>query len=301
MPVEDAEGFAADAAANAAPLLHPHAADRALHEEAIVPHAQDFATVGHLYRAIDVGFAWLCARLGEKDLFVGPPEAQATHHTFRWPQLVPVTGLESAHTAIDTIIEQGEGALGNWRTAHFGRFLEVFQEYMAMRRADPGFEPARPVLVGTVRHDVVTDMPVISDPTSARIVDLFDVANEIVLMALTRCFAGTDETELQRKTLADVAVGLMFTATKALGERLTALPFGPDHPDATAAPSFRLEPQGVALLPHRRAAWLILQERLREAAEYGRRIDASPSLGLGRVSDAFERYAARLAESSGPD
>ena len=37
-------------------------------------------------------------------------------------------------------MEQGEGAHGDWRAAHFGRFLEVLHEYLAMREADPDFE-----------------------------------------------------------------------------------------------------------------------------------------------------------------
>lgn len=292
MPVEDADGFSA--VANARPLLR-QAQDRELDEEAIVPHAQDFATVGHLYRAIDVGFAWLTARLGEQRLFIGPAAAQASPSSFGWSQLVAVTGLKQAHRAVDTIVEQGEGTSGDWRTGHFGRFLDIFSEYLAVRRADPTFEPARPVLVGAVRPREGIDIPIIGDPLTARVVDLFDVANEIVLLALTRYFAATDETAAQRKALADLAVGLMFSAIKPLGEGLTALPFGPEHPGRTAAPIFSLEQQGTVLLPHREAAWIILGERLREAADFGRRIEAPPGLALGQVCDALERHAETLA------
>src|SRR5579859_4359308 len=55
MPLEDAEGFAA--AEEARPLTAARL-PAAWEEEAIVAHPQDFQTVGHLYRAIDVGFAW---------------------------------------------------------------------------------------------------------------------------------------------------------------------------------------------------------------------------------------------------
>src|SRR5437764_8721443 len=79
MPVEDADTFAA--LAHARPMLYP-STDRDLDEEAIVPHAQDFATVGHLYRAIDVGFAWLSSKLGQNRLFIGPASAQAISDAF---------------------------------------------------------------------------------------------------------------------------------------------------------------------------------------------------------------------------
>jgi hypothetical protein len=55
-----------------------------------------------------------------------------------------VTDLASATAAIEAIVEQGEGPRGDWRDAHFGRFKRVLDEYLAMRAADPTFEPARP-------------------------------------------------------------------------------------------------------------------------------------------------------------
>jgi hypothetical protein len=62
-------------------------------------------------------------------------------------------------------------------------------------------------------------------------------------------------------------------------------------------PTFSLQPQGVALLPHRQAAWAILQERLGGAADFGRRIEGLPALGLAPVCDALDRYARRLSET----
>jgi len=75
----------------------------------IVPQLQDFATVGHLYRSIEQGLAHLAEKFGERNLFVGPPRAQATSTDFRWPELVAVTDLASPRRALDTILEQGEG------------------------------------------------------------------------------------------------------------------------------------------------------------------------------------------------
>ncbi len=185
---------------------------------------------------------------------------------------------------------------GEWRTAHFGRFLEVYEEFKALRSLDPTFDPARPVSAGIVRQRAGSDLPVIDDAVTAQVADLFDVTNEIVLLALTRFFAATTETTAQRKALADVDVGLMFTAIKPLGQALTAMPFGPSKPGCNAAPTFVLLPQGVALLPHHDAALIVLEERLREAAEFGRRIAASPTLKFNSVCDALDRYAGLLAQ-----
>ena len=134
MDVEDAEGF--EAIAQAVALPHDE------HDE-IVPHLQEFDTIGQLYRSIQAGLEHLADRLGPERLFIGPPNAQATEEHFRWPELVAVTDLASARRAIDTIVEQGEGARGEWRDAHFGRLLGILDEYLEIKRTDPGFEPAR--------------------------------------------------------------------------------------------------------------------------------------------------------------
>jgi hypothetical protein len=110
----------------------------------IVPQLQDFATIGHLYRSIEQGLAHLADKFGERHLFVGPPRAQATSTDFRWPELVAVTDLASAQRALDTILEQGEGARGQWETAHFGQFVQILEENRRMLSANPAFDPVRP-------------------------------------------------------------------------------------------------------------------------------------------------------------
>src|SRR5215467_11417364 len=67
MDLADADGLAAMGAAAA--VMNPRD---------IVPHGQDFATVGHLYRSIEAGLHRLCDKYGEDWLFVGPARAQAT-------------------------------------------------------------------------------------------------------------------------------------------------------------------------------------------------------------------------------
>ena len=238
-------------------------------ETDIVPQAQDFATVGHLYRSIEHGFAHLTEKFGERNLFVGPPRAQATSAHFRWPELVPVTDLASAQRAIDTILEQGEGARGHWEHAHFGQFVQLLDEYRQMTTANPDFEPARPVVFATVRtsghHDSV---PRIGARLTSGCGDLFNVSYEILLLMMGRFFAHTEETDSQLATLANSALTLMLGAIKPLGDLLTTLPVDPDHADANAGPSFELFYESDYLLPHREAAWALLEERLRDAVNF---------------------------------
>jgi hypothetical protein len=141
MALGDAEGFAA--VGQAQPLTDG---------EELMGVPEDYQTVGHLYRGIDHGLEWLVERHGEAGVFIGPPEAHATTAVFEWPELTAVTDLASARAAIELIVEQGEGARGDWRNAHFGRFVGLLEDYLAARAADPGFEPARPVQPAYLRR-----------------------------------------------------------------------------------------------------------------------------------------------------
>jgi hypothetical protein len=83
--------------------------------EEIIPRDQDFATVGHLYRSIERGFAYLADKLGADRLFIGPAFQQADEAAFGWPDLRPITDLAGAGRAIERIVEQGEGREGTGR------------------------------------------------------------------------------------------------------------------------------------------------------------------------------------------
>jgi Ferritin-like len=283
MDLDDAEG-----------LVALDAAVPVMTEQDIVPHAQDFATVGHLYRSIEQGFRHLVDIFGSERLFVGPPAAQLGK-AFGWPQLVPVTDLASACAAIEAIVEQGEGSRGDWRNAHFGRFKNVLDEYLAMHKADPSFEPARPSVAAKVRpSEGDAAGPLITDPVTSRVADLFNVVYEVLLLLLYRLLARIDETDAEIATLADTAVGIMFHAVAPLGKILTALPVGADLPGATAGAPFELFYQPDYLLPHKRAAWLLISERLAEAAAFATRL-ATAVPALDAVAADLTRFATRIA------
>src|SRR5436190_2883421 len=210
-------------------------------EDEIGPRLQDFATIGALYRAIEIGFDHLAEKIGESRLFLGPPGAQAPSRDFWFPELVPVTDLASAHAAIDTIVEQGEGARGEWRNAHFGRLVAVLDEFLDLRDQDPSFEPSRPVLPACVRErEDGLPIPLISEPFTSRSVDLLNAVYEVILQLLARYFAHTDETDDQLGVLAEVAVALMKNVVKPVGGLVTRLPIGPEYPGRTAGPTFEL-------------------------------------------------------------
>ncbi len=244
---------------------------------------QNYHTVGHLYRSIEHGFAQLVERYGEAGVLFGPPHAQATPEVFGWRELVPVTDLASARAAIELIVEQGEGAGGDWREAHFGRFSTILDEFLAATRADPDFSPARPARPAYVRRP--PDQPqatIISDPLTAQVADLFDTAHQTMLQALCRCFMHSDETDDEVSTLVGTAVRLMAGVLRPLGSVLTTLPLGPDHPGELAGPAFYMVHPSQFMLPYREAAWKVMVQRLGEMGDACARLGLEA--GLGQVA-----------------
>ena len=253
MELQDAQGFVP-----VAPPREPVQADEAL------PRGQEFATIGHLYRGVADGLRGLTARVGERAVFVGPPRAQATPELLHWPQLIAVTDLASALAAVEEIIEQGEGARGDWRTAHYGRFLTIWQEYQDLRQRHPSFEPARPVLPVYTRQpfDIAAPQPIITDPLTHKVAELAGMAYELVQLLLTRFFTHTDETEEQLSTLISAAIGMMGGVLRPLATTLTTLPAGPPHQGSTAGFTFEVYYALGNMVPWREPAWALLHERM---------------------------------------
>ena len=269
MDLADAEGFAA--VGQAQPLTNGD-------ELMAVP--EDYQTVGHLYRGIEHGLERLVQRHGEAGVFIGPPKAQATTEVFEWPELTAVTDLASAKAAIELIVEQGEGARGDWRNAHFGKFVALLQAYRAARAVDPSFEPARPVEPAYVRRppDVEAEVATIGDPLTAQVADLFNAVYETTLQALSRYFVHSGETDDQVEVLARTAKHLMNRVMRPLGSILTTLPLGPERPGVLAGPAFEIVQPSFYVLPHRQAAWRILAERLEELADRTERLSQTTGL-----------------------
>jgi len=262
----------------------------------VMPRPQGFLTAGHLYRGIEQGLSDLASRLGEPVLFVGEPRAQATPDRFRWPQLIAVTDLASARAAIDEIIEQGEGARGDWRPAHYGRFFGIWNEYQKLREQDPSFEPARPVIPAFTQQpfDIEQPQPQPTEPVTRDVAELFNLGYEVLLQVLTRFFTHTDESDEQLDSLVQVAFGIMAGVLQPLGNALTRLPVGPGNPGRTAGPAFQMFYQMGNFVPWREAAWVLLSER---AAVLSRRCaGCAANDGVPEAAGSAATAAAGIAE-----
>src|ERR1700728_2781516 len=90
----------------------------------------------------------------------------------------------------------------------------------------------------------------------------------------------------------------MMQLIKPLGSLITTLPPGPAYPGRTAGPSFELFYESDYVLPHRVAAWVLLVERIREAAAYcepGAPCDPEVSQALEGARSALNTIADSLA------
>jgi hypothetical protein len=287
LELADAEGF--EAVGPALPVMT---------EGDIIPWGQEFGTVGHLYREIEAGLVRLAGELGEDGLFIGPQRAQASPASFGWPELVPLHDLAAARQAVDRIVTQGEGARGDWSDAHYGRFSAVLDEYLALKAADPAFEPAHPCLVGGVRPvDGVVPERFITDPATAAVTDLFNATYDLVLQMIVRFFAFGEETDEELSLLARGAVGLMFSAIKPVGLLLATMPLGPEHPGLTAGANFQLPYRSNFLLPHKRSAWIRFSERLDELGRFADGVETSDQgrAVLHRTADGMRDLLLRLS------
>jgi Ferritin-like len=287
MALEDAPGFAALG------QMQPLTVD----DPQLTAGPEEWHTVGHLYRGIEAGLAHLVDRYGEAGVFIGPPKAQATTAIFEWPELTAVTDLASASRAIETIVEQGEGARGDWLVSHFGKFVGILEDYLAVRAVDPKFDPARPVLPVFLRQPPdVDDAVLIDDSLTRRVADLFNAVYEVVLQLQSRYFVHHGETDAELDTLAKTVKHLMNWVMRYLGPVLTSCPVGPKYPERTAGPAFEIVRPAFFVLPHRESAWKILRERLEALGQDADQLASEPGLAdVAGMAKNLHTFAADLA------
>lgn len=230
----------------------------------LTPTAEDFDTVGHLYRGIGQGFTTLAERLGESALFVGRPEAQLGEDIMTLPGLVTVTDLDSALQAVDVIVEQGEGGRQDSEESHYARFIAMAAEYDAFLRDDPAFTPHRAIASDPLMFAPIGEAPGVhvSAHDSARVLDLANATYGLMLRLLASG-TGTAQGVAARRSEIDGAVGLMHVLND-LSVLLTTLPAGAEG-TLCAGMNFHLPRSGLAL-PQAGAGAALLAERAHEIA-----------------------------------
>ncbi len=256
--------------------------ERAVAKRLVMPSAQDFATVGHFYRGIRDGLDHLAATIGEKALFVCPASHQVGPAVAPLPGLAVVNSLASAHAAIDTIIDQGEGASEHRDDSHFSRFLAIKQEYAALLAANPRFSPAWPVATNPVMRKPLdaTDRVYIDDPRAAALVDLANALYGQMLRFLVQAFGHATPREGDQALLVDGATEMM-RCMGPVADALARLPASPSRPGVHAGPTFAML-RNLAPAIEGPSEWRSLSARVNELADA-----ALEATGVTSLTDAY--------------
>lgn len=245
---------------------HPVAYDRAFKKGRLMPGAQDYETIGHLYRGILHGFEGLVHMHGERDVFCGDPEAQIGPAEASLPGLITVSNLDEVEAAINTIIEQGEGAPSDKDDGHYQRFVRIKEEYAAFLDTDPSFDPAFPVARNPVSGQSWSSEPLVlvNDPEAELVLDLANAVYSLMVRALVQSFGRDVGYRDDKAPLMNLAINLMFVL-EGLACHLASLPANAEHPGVNAGMTFSL-PGDIQRHPEGRSEQVLMKERLEEMA-----------------------------------
>lgn len=240
---------------------HDYARDQA--RPGLMPSAQDYATIGHLYEAVRQNLQALADRLGEPGLFIGGAAAQLGADAVDLDGVAAITTLADALAAIDLIVEQGEGSPADREDSHYRSFLGVRDALDALEQANPAFAPAWPVADNPVLRQPPEpdDKLFIADPDAARLLDFACATYGLLLRVLGQTFARAGAEALaDQKQLMDTAFDLMHVLGAA-ASRLVRLPASDAAPGVHAGMSFTML-RGVEPLLGGAAEAQVIREQL---------------------------------------
>jgi hypothetical protein len=220
----------------------------------MTPHAAAAAppppiTIGQFYAGVR-------ARIdGHPELFTGDPDLQVSGHFFDAngdpdPSDIAVTDVASALSAIDSIVEQGEGTSKSPQdqqkeVAHFYTFQQFSKGMRIVSNAASkftvSFDPAQPITI----DDTADVIQMVDDPSTVTYAAADSHAEELSAKAdkfYSDVLRGLDRGYNGDRAAVGAAVGKMFgfesTVEELLKVQLTAGPFAGQF----AGPRFRFVP-----------------------------------------------------------
>jgi CDGSH-type Zn-finger protein/uncharacterized Fe-S cluster protein YjdI len=290
----DGEGFA-----RARPYRRVHAMNR------LVPSAQEYATVGHLYRGIRAGLEALVATWGEAKVFCGDPRLQVGPDTLMMNGLSAITDLASAQRALDTIVTQGEGAADHDDRSHYGRYVALRDELSRLLAINPAFAPAHAAARNPVmRRPIDTEDRVwIQREPAATLLDAGNAIYALMLRALGGLFGHAITDVTTRAALVDGAIDAMH-ALASVATYLPRLPATDDDDGPRAGLTFTMSrmpetfpdaPRGLRMLAE--SARAIAATLTRVAIPLDARFERARDL-VATMGARFDEQAAREAKSA---
>ena len=263
----------------------------------LTPTAEDFDTVGHLYRGIEEGFAQLAEQIGEQALFAGDHAMQLGQDMLKLDGLFEVTDLASAQKAINVIIEQGEGGRQDAQQSHYARFQAMAREYDAFLAEDPAFVAHRPVATDPVMLSPIdqSDHTHVMASDAARVLDAANATYGLMLRLLASATGVSRAGEPLRRIELDCAIRLMH-AFDSLAVLLTTLP-ADGGAQVNAGMNFHL-PRSALALAQRHAGAALMAERANEIALALAGMENSGPRVPPKLAQNLRDVAARLMEGS---
>lgn len=267
-------------------------ADR-LREQArpgLMPSAQDYTTIGHLYDAIRANLAALDRQLGQEAVFLGDAGSQVGPAVIDLEGVQPITCLADANHAIDVVVEPGEGSSANSDESHYRSFIAIRDELEQLTSADPQFVLAWPVADSPVlRRPADPHNKVFVDhPDAARMLDFACATYGLLLRCLVQSFGREGPNrEAAQKALVSAAIDLMHVLGDA-STRLARLPASPDLEGVHAGMSFTML-RGVEPLLLGRVERRLLDERAAALSRADADIGSHARTALSRAAATLSR------------
>jgi Ferritin-like len=186
------------------------------------PSTPDYETIGDFYAEIRTCMEAFAKHAGSRT-FVSSEHCQLTPDIADLPGLIAVRTLDDALTAIDTIVEQGEGSSCAKENCHFSRFRRIDHEWAALTALNPDFAPAHPAATDPVMRRPAEGLQRvwITHPDAARLLDLANALYGFLLVLLENVYGGVTH----RGSLVRAAVALMHPLAQ-VGAMLARLPSG---------------------------------------------------------------------------
>ena len=225
----------------------------------MAPDPIEYDYLGELYNKIRYGFN----TISEDELFIGPKGSQDSEYWSRGMEILKVTNRKSANTAIDFIIEGGEGAPGNREGSHYETFLHMRNE-LNLQNEEEDFDPSRPVVLNPrtriIHRDASIPGTFIENNASKKVAELFNMYYELSLLILSQLYSFGGESLGERDILRQSSRQLMTMAIRPIAEILTTMPATNEPSDGNAGPPFELYGD-LQLTTQESNRWIILSER----------------------------------------
>jgi hypothetical protein len=204
-----------------------------------------------------------------------------------------IASLKDALSAVDLIVEQGEGSPSDRGDSHYQSFLVIRKELRQLRTRNPAFVPGRPAATSPVmRRPPEPEGKVFVDaPVAARVLDFGNAVYATLLQLLVQVFHRTGaHVTAEQRALFDAAVELMHVVSR-VGSALTLLPVSGVVENTTAGLSFTMLRGVEPFTPEAERA--LLAERLRELGD-GAATALRGVVGVEDVGAVLKHVAAGL-------